>query len=118
MQYRRREDHSLDAILTGRRVLDEYGLRLGTVTDVVFAPGAYEPDYLVVDPGPLRRSRFVPTDGACQTPDGDVIVPWDRDWFRLAPKASGWVRMSDFDRRRLRAHYAGKPSRLLGRPLA
>lgn len=118
MQYRRREDHTLDAILTGRRVLDEYGLRLGTVTDVVFAPGAYEPDYLVVDPGPLRRSRFVPTVGACQTPHGDVIVPWDRDWFRLAPKASSWVRFSDFDRRALRAHYASKPSRLLGRPLA
>jgi sporulation protein YlmC with PRC-barrel domain len=118
MHYRRRDDHHLDAILTGRVVLDEYGVRLGTVADVVFEPDAHVPDYLVVDPGPLRRARYVPTSGACQTPRGDIIVPWDRDWFRLAPAAGGRPRLSDDDRQRLRAHYTGKPSRLLGRPLA
>ncbi len=118
MQYRPHDDHPLDAILTGRVVLDEYGIRLGTVTDVVFAPEAHAPDYLVVAPGPFRRARYVPTDGACQTPQGDIIVPWDRDWFRLAPTAVGRPQLTDIDRRRLRAHYTGRPSRLLGRPLA
>lgn len=118
MQYRRRDDHSLDAILTGRIVLDEYGIRLGTVTDVVFAPDAHSPDYLIVDPGPLRRARYVPTLGACQTPQGAIIVPWDRDWFRLAPVAGGRPLLRDDERRRLRAHYTSRPSRLVGRPLA
>lgn len=118
MQYRRSDDHPLDAILTGRVVLDEYGVRLGTVADVVFGSDAHAPEYLIVDPGPLRRSRYVPTQGACHTPQGEIIVPWDRDWFRLAPAAAGRPTLTEADRRRLRSHYIGRPSRLLGRPLA
>lgn len=80
--------NELGPIYTGRRVLDVHGLQLGTITQVVYGDDPYEPEYLVVDPGLLRRPHYVPVAGACQTPDGEIVVSWDRDWFRLAPKAS------------------------------
>jgi hypothetical protein len=103
---RRRAHDQIGPIYTGRRVLDEHGLRLGSIVDVVFAPGEYAPEYLIVDPGVLRRARCVPADGACQTADGDIVVSWDRDWFRLAPRASGRPTLTPRERDALRAHYA------------
>lgn len=106
MQYRTHRDDELGPIFTGRRVLDEHGLPLGSITDVVYADGEYEPEYLVVDPGPLRRAHYVPAAGASQTPEGEIVVPWDRDWFKLAPKASTRPVITDTDRRALEVHYA------------
>jgi hypothetical protein len=106
MQYRTTRDDEPGPIFTGRRVLDEHGLPLGSITDVVYAPGEHDPEYLVVDPGLLRRAHYVPAAGACQTVDGQIVVPWDRDWFRLAPKASGRSVLSTTDRRALAVHYS------------
>lgn len=89
---------------TGRTVIDEHGLALGVVADVVYDSYTQRPEYLVVNPGPLRRSHYVPVHGALETGDGTIVVPWDKDWFRLAPAASGSLRASD--RRELEAHYA------------
>ena len=109
MQYRSHRDDEPGPIYTGRRVLDEHGLPLGSITDVIYAPGEYEPEYLIVDPGPLRRAHYVPAAGACQTADGEIVVPWDRDWFRLAPKASARPTLSPSDRRALEVHYTRRP---------
>lgn len=105
MQYRT-DPSDLGPILTGRRVLDEHGLRLGTVTDVIYPPGEHDPEYLVVDPGVLRRAHYVPAAGACHTARGEIIVPWDRDWFRLAPTATSRPVLSSGRRREVAAHYA------------
>jgi sporulation protein YlmC with PRC-barrel domain len=93
-------------ILTGRTVLDEYGLRLGSVTEVVFEPDGHDPEYLVVKPGPFRRARYVPARGACQTNAGEVVVAWDRDWFRLAPTAPAGPTMPPSRRAAATRHYA------------
>jgi len=107
MQYRIGREDEPGPIFSGRRVLDEHGLPLGTVTDVVYVPGEYEPEYLAVDPGLLRRSHYVPAAGASQTTDGEIVVAWDRDWFRLAPTVSGRASsLSRDERRALEVHYA------------
>jgi hypothetical protein len=106
MQYRAASPSEPGPIFTGRRVLDEHGLRLGTITDVVYSNGGFSPEHLVVDPGPLRRARYVPVAGACQTVTGDIVVPWDRDWFQLAPVAVARPALTAAQRRALDAHYA------------
>lgn len=90
---------------TGRTVLDEHGLVLGVVTTVVYDDHTQRPEYLVVNPGPLRRSHYVPVLGAAETADGTIVVPWDRDWFRLAPTANLHGVLRPGDRRALDAHY-------------
>ena len=91
---------------TGRTVIDEHGLVLGVVNDVVYDGHTQRPEYLVVNPGPLRRSHYVPVHGAMETSDGTIVVPWDKDWFKLAPAASGQSTLRERDRRELEAHYA------------
>lgn len=91
---------------TGRTVIDEHGLVLGAVTDVVYDAHTQRPEYLVVSPGALRRAHCVPVHGALETADGTIVVPWDKDWFRLAPAAVGQATLRERDRRELEAHYA------------
>ena len=108
MQYRTTETNHLGPIYTGRRVFDAHGLALGTITDVVYADNQYEPHYLIVDPGVLRRSHYVPTAGAAQTDRGDIVVAWDREWFRLSPPASGRPVLTERQQRDLAIHYAAR----------
>ena len=61
---------------------------------------------VIRNPGPLRRSHYVPVHGAVETGDGSLVVPWDRDWFKLAPAVHGHSHLRDRDRRQLEAHYA------------
>lgn len=91
---------------TGRKVIDEHGLVLGVVTDVVYDAHTQRPEYLVVNPGPLRRSHYVPVHGAAEIDDGTIVVPWDKDWFKLAPAANGHAGLRARDRRELESHYA------------
>lgn len=90
---------------TGRPVLDEHGLALGSISDVVFdASGA--PEYIVVDPGVFRSSHYVPIRGSYTTSHGEVVVPWDKFWFKQAPKATGHRLLSALERHMLEVHYA------------
>ena len=103
MLYRSHRPGEIGPTITGRVVLDEHGLRLGSVTDVVYRADSHDPEFLVVRPGPLRRSHYVPAAGACQTMDGEIVVPWDRDWFRLAP--TGGKTVSPARRTAIAVHY-------------
>lgn len=91
---------------TGRTVIDEHGLTLGTVSDVIYDAHTQRPEYLVVNPGTLRRAHYVPVDGALETVDGTIVVPWDKDWFKLAPAANSNPTLRRADRRTLEIHYA------------
>ena len=91
---------------TGRKVIDEHGLVLGVVTDVAYDAHTQRPEYLVVNPGPLRRAHYVPVHGAAEIEDGTIVVPWDKDWFRLAPAASSHAALRPNERRELESHYA------------
>ena len=59
---------------TGRTVIDEHGTVLGRVTDVVYEQHTQRPEYLVVHPGPLRRSVQVLVRGSYETADGSIVV--------------------------------------------
>ena len=74
MQYRTTDTSDPGPIYTGRRVLDEHGLPLGTVTDVVYESDDYEPLYLVVDPGLLRRAHYLPAAGAWSSTNHQLAV--------------------------------------------
>ena len=91
---------------TGRKVIDEHGLDLGVVTEVVYDAYTQRPEYLIVSPGALRRAHYVPIDGALEIENGTIVVPWDRDWFKLAPAATTHGSLRPKDRRQLEAHYA------------
>ena len=106
MLYRSHRPGEIGHTLRGRIVLDEHGLRLGSVTAVVDRDDGHGPEFLVVNPGPLRRSHYVPAAGACETVDGEIVVPWDRDWFRLAP--TGGPALSRSRRTAIALHYAAR----------
>jgi len=99
----RREDLVTEFI--GHEVLDEHGLRLGTVTDVVDSPQDGHPEFLVVDPGLIRPAHYVPVEGSYHTNEGQVVVPWDKHWVKTAPRASGDHKPSEHDRQELLRHY-------------
>lgn len=92
--------------LTGRTAIDEHGEQLGEIADVVFDQLDEQPEYLVVKPGVLRMSHYVPVAGTYETIEGDIVVPWDRHWFKLAPKAQRGHSLTSTQRHDLEAHYA------------
>lgn len=100
----RREGLVTDFI--GHEVLDEHGLHLGTVTDVVESPQDGHPEFLVVDPGLIRPAHYVPIEGSYHTDEGKVVVPWDKHWVKTAPRATGEHQPSEHDRQELLRHYS------------
>jgi sporulation protein YlmC with PRC-barrel domain len=103
-------DHGHHApAFTGRPAIDEHGADLGTISDVVFDPSGNQPEYLVVDPGLFRSARYVPVAGAYETAEGTIVVPWDKHWFKLAPKAGGDHILTSVDRRLLEVHFQQNP---------
>ena len=74
------------ANLTGHTVLDDHHNKVGTVSDVLY-DGQGEPRWAVVDPGPLRAEKFVPVEGAYVTESGEMVIPYNKDQVKHAPKA-------------------------------
>lgn len=99
------------------KVLDETDHRVGTITDVVYGTSndhpedddtARTPTWLVIDPGVMRASHYVPVEGSYQTEDGDVVVPWTLDWIKSAPKAADDHVVTDQLRDELVQHYGSR----------
>lgn len=91
---------------TGRTAIDAHGDQLGSIADVVFDQQQGRPEYLVIDPGIFRKAHYVPVDGAYETIEGDIAVPWDRHWFKLAPKAQRNHALTSAERHDIESHYA------------
>lgn len=97
---------------TGHHVLDEHGTDVGRVIDVIYTDpdtsddGSMVPNWLIVDPGPLRAAHYVPIDGSYVTDEGEVVVPWDKRWIKSAPKANGDHLLSSDLAVELERHYA------------
>lgn len=89
----------------GHEALDEHGLHIGTVTDVVDSPEDGHAEFLVVDPGLLRPAHYVPVAGSYHTNEGQVVVPWDKHWVKTAPRATGKHVPNAHDRQELLRHY-------------
>lgn len=109
-------------VYTGHDVVDEQGQRIGRVVDVIYdddqpasAPvesqgdlGQFgrQPSWLVVDPGILRSTHYLPVAGSYRTGDGTIVTPWDRDWVKAAAKAHNDHIMTREQREELLAHYS------------
>ncbi|MDJ0767839.1 MAG: PRC-barrel domain-containing protein [Ilumatobacter sp.] len=92
---------------TGHGVIDEHGVPVGAVTDVVYDKTGSRPEFLVVDPGIFRAAHYVPVEGAYHTNDGQIVVPWNKQWIKHSPKASKDHLLTPIDRTDLHVHYAG-----------
>ncbi len=73
----------------GHEVIDDDLNTVGVITDVLYDDGENEPKWLVVKPGLLQSERFVPIEGSYESAAGNVVVPFDKQWVKAAPKASG-----------------------------
>ena len=99
---RNREEH----LFEGRRVVDERGAAVGTVTGVVREDGRGEPEWLIVDSRWRRSERYVPVAGSWPSSNGDLVIPFDRSWVAAAPRTrAGRADVDHRLRRRLAAHY-------------
>jgi sporulation protein YlmC with PRC-barrel domain len=76
------------ADLLDRTMINERGEKLGKVTDVLFDDRG-DPRWAVVSVGMLSASHYVPLTRAFTTPDGQVVVPYDKSVVKHAPKAAG-----------------------------
>jgi hypothetical protein len=78
---------SSDNGLVGRIVVDLRHEPIGKVIDVIFEDAGSDPKLAVVDPGFLRSGRYVPLDRFGRTGDGRIVVPFEADVVRRAPRA-------------------------------
>ncbi len=111
------ENAEQHTVYVDHTVMDENDHELGKVTDVVYGPSADHPEdddaertptWLVVDPGLLRASHFVPVANSYRSESGNIIVPWNADWIKKAPKAGSDHVVTDELRAELNEHY-GSP---------
>lgn len=90
--------------LRDRTVVNERGDKLGKVTDVL-CDDRGEPRWAVVSTGRLATSHYVPLARAFTTPEGRVVVPYDKGLVKHAPRAAGPHVLSRELEQRLADHY-------------
>ncbi len=71
---------------TNRPVVDEHHDRVGKVTDVIFDDTGREPQWAMVKTG-LLSERLAPLEGAYMAEDGAIVLPYDQQTVKHAPKA-------------------------------
>jgi len=73
---------------TGHDVVSTRGEKIGKAADVLFDEEVNRPAWIRVDQGPFHsRHTLVPLQGAYER-DGQVVVPFDKDTVKNAPKVS------------------------------
>jgi hypothetical protein len=98
---------SSDGGLVGRIVIDLRHEPIGKVVDVIFEEAGSGPKLAVVDPGLFRSSRYVPLDKYGRTGDGRIVLPYEADLVRSAPKAPKEHIVTRELEDRLAEHYPG-----------
>jgi hypothetical protein len=95
----------------GRPLTSTSGDKIGKITDVISDPNGFEPEWLTVKSGVLRREYLVPIDAVEER--GDMVVTQlDADVIKNAPVSTDHTRPSDAERRALYEHF-GMPERPL-----
>jgi len=99
----------------GRPLTNTAGDKIGKITDVISDPNGFEPEWLTVKTGVLRREHLVPID-AVQERGNEVVTTLDADAIKNAPVTTDHIRPSDAERRALYQHF-GLPERSFGQEL-
>jgi len=74
------------AELTGHEMIGDHNDKIGTVTDVFFDETVTHPKWAAVHTGVLGGDHLVPLTDAYQSEDGMVVVPFDKNTVKHAPK--------------------------------
>lgn len=91
---------------TGHEMLDATGEKIGVVEDVIYDAQTQEPRWAVVKRGFLHpRPSLVPLTFGYRTPDGAIVVPYDKQLVTTAPKVGRDHVITDESERALRSHY-------------
>jgi uncharacterized protein (TIGR02271 family) len=91
--------------LVGRTAFDPSDTKVGTISDVYVADESGQPEWLAVNTGLFgTKVSFVPLAGANAHGD-DVIVAYDKDLIKDAPKADADGHLSPQEEEALYTHY-------------
>jgi len=73
--------------LTDRKVVDDHFETIGTVTDVIYdSEQTEEPRWAIVKTGKFGGEHPAPVEGAYVAESGDLVVPFDKNKIKHAPK--------------------------------
>jgi uncharacterized protein (TIGR02271 family) len=89
----------------GRTVLDREGGRIGTIHAIYLDDRTEVPEWALVNTGLFgTKSSFVPLAQAFES-DNDVVVPYDKQLVRDAPRVDRDQHLSETEERQLWRHY-------------
>jgi sporulation protein YlmC with PRC-barrel domain len=89
----------------GRTLLDRDGSRIGTIDAIYLDDRTGEPEWALVNTGLFgTKASFVPLAQAFQS-DNDVLVPYDKQLVRDAPRVDVDQRLSEAEEQQLWRHY-------------
>jgi hypothetical protein len=89
----------------GRTLLDRDGSRIGTIDAIYLDDRTRQPEWALVNTGLFgTKSSFVPLAQAFQS-DNDVLVPYDKQLVRDAPRVDPDQHLSEAEERELWRHY-------------
>lgn len=98
------KDAGLTASFEGHTVVDPAGATVGRVARVIYDGDDDMPSWVIVDRGLLRPANYVPATGAYATPDDRLVVPFEKERIKAAPRASR-AELTDPLRHQLQSHY-------------
>ena len=99
-------EHPGEPALTDHEVVDEHHVHVGTVTDVIFDDRDFRPRWATVKLGFMRGEHLAPLDGSYLSEDGRLVLPFDREVVRHAPKAPHDHVLTPEVTREVEEHYA------------
>ena len=89
----------------GRTLVDRYGSRIGTIDAIYLDDRTGEPEWALVTTGLFgTKASFVPLTHATQS-DNDVLVPYDKQLVKDAPRIDPDGHLSEAEERQLWRHY-------------
>jgi uncharacterized protein (TIGR02271 family) len=97
-----------------RKLIDNQGGRIGTITDLYLDIRSGRPEWAVVHTGLLgARSSIVPLADA--VPEGEQVrVPYDKEQVKSAPNIAADEELSETEEAELYRHYGLEPGRPMG----
>jgi hypothetical protein len=99
-------DQPGEPALTDHEVVDEHHVHVGKVTDVIYDERDFRPRWATVKVGFLRGEHVAPLEGSYLSDEGRLVLPFDREIVRQAPKAPRGHIMTDDVRNDVEHHYA------------